>query len=224
MGKDKLKRFAEMKTFPNVFQPAFKEIFNASYKLKGQWKSTYFKNENPIVLELGCGRGEYTVGMAKKYPDKNFIGVDIKGARIWRGAKTAVEDNMINVGFIRTKIDFIESFFAKDEVDEIWITFPDPQLKEAKERKRLSGPMFLKRYANLLTKEGTINLKTDSRELYDYTYEKVQELKLPLMDSTNNLYETRQLADDDILNIKTRYELMWLEQGKKICYIRFQLI
>ena len=146
-GKNKLARFAENETFKCMIQPEFDEIFHKNHSLKGNWAEKFFGNNNPIVLELGCGRGEYTVALAQMYPDKNFIGVDIKGARMWRGAKTATENNMPNVAFLRTRIEFIESFFDKDEVSEIWITFPDPQLKKARVKKRLTGPLFLARYA-----------------------------------------------------------------------------
>src|SRR5690554_1212713 len=153
-GKMKLQRFEEVDTFSNVFQPKTEEVFRADYKMKGRWNSNYFKNTHPIVLELGCGKGEYSVGMARKFPNKNFIGVDIKGARMWRGAKTALEERIKNVGFLRTRIEFIEGCFAKDEVSEIWITFPDPQPKDRQEKKRLTGPLFIKRYLSFLKKGG----------------------------------------------------------------------
>ena len=167
MGKNKLAKFNEMKDFDNVYQVDFKSVLNKNFYLKGKWSSEVFKNHHPIVLELGCGKGEYTVGLAKRYPNKNFIGIDIKGARIYKGAKTALENNLQNVRFIRTRIDFISSFFAENEVAEIWLTFPDPQPKKFK--KRLSSSTFLNRYSQFLSKNALIHLKTDSRLLYEYT-------------------------------------------------------
>ena len=159
MGKDKLRRFAENRTFECLVQPEFEEIFDRDHALKGRWHTDFFHNDRPITLELGCGKGEYTVALAQRNPDRNYIGVDIKGARMWRGAKTATECGMTNVGFIRTRIEFIESFFAEGEVSEIWITFPDPQLKSRRAKKRLTSPLFLARYARMLTPDGAINLK-----------------------------------------------------------------
>ena len=156
--KRKLEHFAEMKTFPNVYEPDTEEVLRQDYFMKGQWRSKHFKNENPIVLELGCGKGEYSVGMGRKYPNKNFIGIDIKGARMWRGSKTALEENINNVAFLRTRIEFIESCFAKDEVDEIWITFPDPQPQSTRERKRLTSPIFINQYKKVLSENGLIHL------------------------------------------------------------------
>ena len=160
-GKRKLEHFAEMKTFPHVFEPELKEVFNTTYKMQGKWKSHFFKNENPLVLELGCGKGEYSIGMAEKFPNKNFIGIDIKGARMWRGAKTAQEENSTNVAFLRTRIEFIEACFGKGEVDEIWITFPDPQIKDRREKKRLTGPLFINRYRQFMKADGLVHLKIE---------------------------------------------------------------
>ena len=164
MGKKKLIHFQENLTFPHLFQPAYQEI-QSDFYLKSKWDKDFFRNQRPVTIELGCGKGEYTVGLAARYPEKNFIGIDIKGSRIWKGAKTAVQNGMANVAFLRTQIDFIESFFQAGEVQEIWITFPDPQLKKA--RKRLTSSQFLKRYQKFLKKDGFINLKTDSAELLE---------------------------------------------------------
>ena len=169
MGKDKLRKFAENLTFKCMVQPEFDDIFHKDHPLKGKWHSDFFHNDNPIILELGCGRGEYTVALAERNPDKNYIGIDIKGARMWRGAKTATERGMSNVGFVRTRIEFIRSFFAEGEIAEIWITFPDPQLKSRRAKKRLTSPLFLADYKRMLEETGVINLKTDSKHLFNYT-------------------------------------------------------
>lgn len=224
-GKNKLMRFEEMKSFQNVYEPTIEEVKSGEYFLKGKWRQNHFKNNNPIVLELGCGKGEYSVGLGRKYPDKNFIGVDIKGARMWVGAKDALENGMNNVAFLRTRIDFIERFFEKDEVDEIWITFPDPQPKERREKKRLTHPRFLNRYMNFLKPKGIIHLKTDSRLLHDFTLEVVVENKYKLIEATNNLYgEKIESLDEDtreILSIKTHYETLFSEKGFDITYLKF---
>ncbi len=208
-----------MSTFSNVLQPPFEEVFNKDFRLKGNWKRDFFNNDHPLVLELGCGKGEYTIGLARKYPEKNFLGIDIKGARIWKGAKAALEQGILNAGFLRTRIDFISSFFAPGEVDEIWITFPDPQIKKV--LKRLTSSRFLNRYQKLLKDDGTINLKTDSSELYDYTCRLAAFNRLPIEISTGDLYKSGH--NSDILSIRTYYESMWLAEGKKINYIRFRL-
>ncbi len=220
-AKNKLQRFAENETFENVIQPGFEEVFRKDYKLKGTWQKTYWKNENPIVLELGCGKGEYTVALAEKFPQKNFIGVDIKGARFWRGAKTALEKGMKNVAFLRTRIEFVDSFFGKDEVEEIWITFPDPQLSERRAKKRLTSPRFLNMYRGLLKQNAVINLKTDSKELFDYTKTVLEYNKQEILIATDDLYNSQYC--DEILSIKTHYESFYLTQGKKITYIQFRL-
>jgi len=191
--------------------------------LKGNWKRDFFKNENPIILELGCGKGEYTVGLAQRYPDKNFIGVDIKGNRIWTGAKTAIENNMNNVAFIRTRIDFIEACFANHEIDEIWITFPDPQPQKTRERNRLTNPMFIRRYTNILKQEGIINLKTDNKPFYDYTLEVIEAQKLKLLDNTDDLYVDTSKRDEALTTIKTYYEKKFSDLGFKICYLKFSV-
>ncbi len=221
MGKNKHKRFQENLTFGNLVQPEFDEIFNRDYKLKGRWREDFFSNRNPVVLELGCGRGEYTVALGEMFPDKNVIGIDIKGARMWRGAKTATENGMPNVAFVRTRIEFINSFFAPGEVDEVWITFPDPQLKKNRVRKRLTAPMFLRRYAQFLRPDAVVHLKTDSRHLHDYTLAVAAHNGLPVEAACADIYGTGYA--DDILSIKTTYEARFLGEGLPITYMRFRL-
>lgn len=221
MGKNKHKRFAENATFQNLVQPAFDEIFGRDHRLKGRWREDFFGNSNPLVLELGCGRGEYTVALAEKFPDKNFIGIDIKGARLWRGAKTATENNMNNVGFIRTRIEFINSFFGEGEVDELWITFPDPQLKKNRVKKRLTSPQFLTRYAGFLKDGAQVHLKTDCRHLHDYTLAVIEQNNLRLLRSCADIYGTGYA--DDVLSVKTTYETKFLAQGQAITYLSFSL-
>ncbi len=221
VGKGKLKKFEEIETFNNVFQPGFSEVFDTDHSLKSNWRSRVFNNNNPIVLELGCGKGEYTIGLAKKYPDKNFIGIDIKGARIWKGAKEANQLEMKNVAFLRTRIEFISAFFAKNEVDEIWITFPDPQIKKRRNKKRLTASRFLNSYNKFLKTDGVVHLKTDSVEMYSYTLKMIEYNKLESLFHTNNLYHSE--VNDDILNIQTFYEQMFLKEGKKITYCKFRL-
>ena len=208
-----------MDTFEHVVQAEFDEVFKKDYKLKGKWATDFFKNNNPIVLELGCGKGEYTVGLAKQNPEINYIGIDIKGARMWRGARTALDEGITNVGFIRTRIDLINSFFALGEISEVWVTFPDPQPK--KYYKRLTSTRFLGYYQQLLEQDGIVNLKTDSQELYKYTRNLVELNKLEKIIDTNDLYNSGIV--DDILSIKTFYEQQFLEQGKPITYLRFKL-
>ena len=215
--KRKLARFAENETFPHLFQP--KMYPPQDHELKGKWHQNFFKNNHPIVLELGCGRGEYTVNLAEKFPDKNFIGVDWKGARLWRGAKTSHENKMSNVAFLRILIQNIGSFFSKDEVSEIWITFPDPQPQQSRERKRLTSTRFLEFYKQFLIPRGIIHLKTDNKPLYDYTLEVISENGYNKIYATDDLYHSN--AGDEILGIKTTYEKMFLEQGLKICYLKF---
>lgn len=221
MGKNKLKKFAENETFDNLFQPSFDEVWRNDFHMKGSWNKLHFKNSNPIVLELGCGKGEYTINLAKSFPNLNFIGIDIKGARLWKGAKEAKDASMHNVAFIRTRIENIASFFSKEEVSEIWITFPDPQPRPSKARKRLSSSRFLSYYQNFLKGNGVVHLKTDSQELHEYTKTVVVENQLKTISCTNNLYNSDIVSP--ILSIRTFYESMFLEQGKPITYISFEL-
>lgn len=219
MAKTKLERFAEIETFPNVFHLTYREL-DKPFVMKGKW-NTYFKNDHPIVLELGCGKGEYTVGLSEKFPDKNFIGVDVKGNRIWIGAKHALENKIPNAAFLRTRIDFIETCFDKDEVSEIWITFPDPQPQKPRERQRLTSPNFLNRYKNLLQPGGIIHLKTDSFPLYEYTHEVIKQHNYKLIDATPDLYSEPGKHREASL-IKTYYENKFTEMGFKICYLKFK--
>ncbi len=221
MGKNKLQKFAENETFENLFQPALEEVWQKDFYLKGNWNKVFFKNLNPIVLELGCGKGEYTINLAKMYPQRNFIGIDIKGARLWKGAKEATRLPLPNAGFIRTRIENIPSFFSPHEVSEIWVTFPDPQPRKSKAKKRLTSSRFLGYYQKFMKDKGTIHLKTDSQNLYEYTKALVEQNKLSVIHSTNDLYKSNMV--DPMLSIKTFYESMFLEQGLPITYIRFVL-
>lgn len=221
MGKNKFKRFQENLTFTNLIQPEFDEIFGRDHALKGHWREEVFANENPVVLELGCGRGEYTVAMGGMFPDKNFIGIDIKGARMWRGAKTATQLAMPNVAFLRTRIEFINSFFAPGEIDEIWITFPDPQMKKRRVEKRLTSPEFLTRYARMLKPEARLHLKTDSQHLHEYTKAVAAANALPVYASDNDIYAGGDAGA--LLSIKTAYETRFLGEGLPITYLCFGL-
>jgi tRNA (guanine-N7-)-methyltransferase len=231
MGKNKLKKFAEMETFHNVFQCGAREMVEDSpvVAMRGKWHAEYFHNDHPIVLELGCGRGEYTVGLAARYPNKNYIGIDIKGARMWAGAKQAELAGMKNVAFLRTNIEMLTHFFAPNEVAEIWITFPDPQMKKA--TKRLTSTYFMQRYAQLLQANGLIHLKTDSPFLYTYTQAMVKENRYPLLVDTADLYNTDQISgignrESDIEEaraLQTHYEHQWLDRGLTIKYICWEL-
>ena len=213
MGKDKLRKFAEIDTFPNVYQLHLGKV------MKGKWAKEHFKNEQPIVLELACGKGEYAVNLAKLFQEKNFIGVDLKGNRIWRGARTGVDEGIQNLAFLRIQIEDILEFFAPGEIDEIWITFADPQPQESREKKRLTYPGFLEKYRILLKEGGKVNLKTDNDGLYNYTVEKVAELNLITHKNTNNLYHSDIV--DEVLSIKTHYERIYLKTDKNINYIQF---
>lgn len=223
MGKNKLGRFAENLTFEHVVQPTFTELTQNGLALRGRWNTDFFKRDAPLVLELGCGGGEYTVGLAQLQPEKNYIGVDIKGARIWRGAKTAKELGLHNVGFLRTHVDHILRCFGPQEVSEIWLTFSDPQIGKA--RKRLTSPLFLARYKEILKPGGLIHLKTDSPLLYEYTLEQIAEHKLPIHEQSDNVYidlvHRVSPPEQPVLNIRTYYERMWLEEGRTIHYVRF---
>jgi tRNA (guanine-N7-)-methyltransferase len=219
VGKGKLLKFQEMESFSNVIQAPFGRIEGSEFYLKGNWKRDFFKNDRPIIAELGCGKGEYTVEMAEKFPDKNFIGVDIKGARMWKGAKMSFEKEMKNVGFLRTNIENINQFFAPGEVDEIWITFPDPQMKKA--NRRLTSAVFLERYLNFLSGNGVVHLKTDSNFLYLYSKALIEKNNFNVITQTDNLYESDLL--NDILSITTYYEKQWLARGIPIKYIAFTM-
>lgn len=217
MAKNKLQKFADMATYDHVFQYPFAVLKDRGFDMRGKWNELFFHNDNPIVLELGCGKGEYAVGLARRYPDKNFIGVDIKGARMWSGASEAKAEGINNVAFLRTHIELITHFFAPGEVSEIWITFPDPQMK--KTRKRLTSTRMIELYREILKENGIIHLKSDSPFLYTYTRAMVQENQFPMLVDTDDLYNSG--IDDDILGIKTFYEQQWLERGKSIKYIKF---
>ncbi len=209
-----------MKGFDNLYQPEYSEVLNKKFRLQGKWKSTVFNNSNPIVLELGCGKGEYSVGLAERYPEKNFIGVDIKGARLFRGAKTALQKGLKNVAFIRTRVDFIQSFFEKNEVSEIWFTFPDPQPKKI--RKRLSSSLFLNRYADFLTENALIHLKTDNTLFYEYTKVLAIENNFKINYASNNVYNDENIPEE-VINIQTFYEKQFLAKNSKINYLEFHL-
>jgi tRNA (guanine-N7-)-methyltransferase len=217
----KLQKFAELDSFSNSFAFHYENI-QQGFSRKGRWKE-YFGNDNPIVLELGCGKGEYTVGLAQHRPEKNFIGADIKGNRIWTGAKFAVENKLANVAFLRTRIDFIDHCFAKDEVSEIWITFPDPQPQKPRERKRLTNPKFLDKYRNILKPGGLIHLKTDNTGFYEYTLEVIKENNLPLIWHSNDLYSNCPADRKELIEIKTYYEKLFTGKGEKIKYVCFKL-
>ena len=191
------------------------------FEYKGRWAKDFFKNENPLILELGCGKGEYTVHLGRKYPEKNFIGLDIKGARMWRGARTANDECLKNVAFLRTQIQLIEYYFDKNEVSEIWIVFPDPQPRSPRARKRLTSPEFIDRYKNILKPDGIIHLKTDNEMLFDYTIKRIREHGYNLIYKNEDLYNSG--LQEDVVMVRTFYEQMWLEEGRKICYLKFQL-
>ena len=221
-SKNKLKRFRENETFKNVFQPTREELTEQQYEHKGQWNANFFKNDNPLVLELGCGKGEYTVALSKKFPNKNFIGIDIKGARFWRGAKTAIEDNIPNVAFIRTQIELVEHVFAQNEVDEIWITFPDPQIKYKRTKHRMTNAEFLKRYKSILKSDGIVNLKTDSEFMHGYTLGLLQGAGHEILYANHDVYK-QEGSPEEVTSIQTFYESQYLEQNKPITYIRFKI-
>jgi tRNA (guanine-N7-)-methyltransferase len=251
VGKNKLARWNELGSFDKVIQPAIGDVSAKDHPVKGCWNKDIFKNENPVILELGCGKGEYTTGLAYSFPGNNYIGIDIKGARMWRGAKTANELNLSNVAFLRTRIEFINSFFSADEVDEIWITFPDPHPGGSNSNKRLTSSSFLNIYRQFLKNKGLIHLKTDNSELFIYTKTVVENNNLEVFFETNDLYSgnfsvetisslkkspsglplsmrqgdswANNYPSDDILSIKTHYEKIFLDEGLKINYISFRL-
>jgi len=220
-GKNKLQRFAENKTFGNLFQLQYHQVVKG-FENKGKWGRNFFGNNHELILELGCGKGEYTVGLANEYRDKNYIGVDIKGARLWKGLKEARENNLTNVAFIRTRINLIEYYFGKDEVSEIWITFPDPQPNRIKVKKRLTSPWFLNSYARFLKPDGIIHLKTDNIIFFEYTLDIINEMGHELLYSTYDVYKTESV-DSPLTQIQTYYEKIWLEHGTKIKYLKFRL-
>ena len=223
MGKDKIRRFNENKTFENVVQPTREEAIG-NFALKGKWNKKKKKNDLPIVLELGCGKGEYTVAMARRDKERNFIGVDIKGSRFWRGAKTCLEEGIENAGFLRTQIEIIDHLFGENEISEIWITFPDPQIKFKRTKHRLTDPEFLRRYHTILQSEGTVNLKTDSEFLHGYTHGVIQLEGHEVIRSTHDVYHPDHSDIPAIVTeVQTYYESKFLEEGKKITYIKFQL-
>lgn len=221
-SKNKLKRFKENDTFSNVFQPTREEVVTDQFSLKGKWNQDYFKKNNPIVLELGCGKGEYSVGLAEKFPDKNFIGIDLKGARFWRGAKTAVETGLTNVAFIRTQIELINHIFSENEVDEIWITFPDPQIKYKRTKHRMTNSQFLKLYKKVLKPEGVVNLKTDSEFMHGYTLGLLHGEGHEVIYSNHNVY-VNEGSPEEVTGLQTFYEKQYLEINKAITYIRFKI-
>ena len=221
-SKNKLKRFKENDTFDNVFQPKRNELVEQTYPLRGHWRSKIFKNNNPLVLELGCGKGEYSVALAKQFPSKNFIGIDIKGARFWRGAKTAIEESINNVAFIRTQIELIEYLFKSNEVDEIWITFPDPQIKYKRTKHRLTNLSFLERYKNVLKPDGVINLKTDSEFMHGYTLGLLHGSGHEVIYANHDVYKNEG-SPQEVTSIQTFYESQYLKIGKPITYIKFKL-
>ena len=216
MGKDKLRKFAEIETFANVYE------LDAGKSLKGKWSKMHFKNDAPLVLELACGKGEYTVNLAQLFPEKNFIGIDYKGNRIWRGAKTAIEEGIENVAFLRIQIEQILDYFDADEVSEIWITFPDPQPQISREKKRLTAPRFLEKYKVILQESSPINLKTDNDDFYAFTLETIEQLGLKLHVRTEDLYRSDLV--DEVLSIKTYYEKKYLAHDKNINYVRFSFV
>lgn len=221
-SKNKLRRFRENEEFSNVIQPSREELTNEEYPLKGKWNKEFFKNEQPIVLELGCGKGEYSVALAQANPHKNFIGIDIKGARFWRGAKTALEENLENVGFVRTQIELIDRLFADGEIDEIWITFPDPQIKYKRTKHRLTNTEFLQKYKKILKKEGVVNLKTDSEFMHGYTLGLLHGEGHKVLHANHNVYKNTY-SPKEVTGIQTFYEKQYLEQGKPITYIQFKI-
>ena len=243
MGKNKLARWQELGSFTNVIQTEATDVVEKDHQIKGNWKSHIFKNSNPIILELGCGKGEYSIGLAEMFPENNFIGVDIKGARMWRGAKTSNERQMTNVAFLRTRIEFIDRFFSEDEVDEIWITFPDPHPGTRNSNKRLTSPWYLNKYIKFLKNNGIIHLKTDNVELFQYTRSVIKANNLEELFSSNNLYSEELKPEDviigvsdslnlpkesllfvnNILSIKTFYEKQFLAKEMKITYLAFKL-
>ena len=208
-----------MAAYPNVIAPEFEEVFRADFRLKGRWANDIFGNSRPLVLELGCGKGEYTVALARKYPEKNFIGIDIKGARMWVGATEALRNNLTNVVFLRTRIEFITSCFDDCEISEIWLTFPDPQPQQSRENRRLTSPRFLQSYREIMQPNGVIHLKTDSESLFEYTCKIIKSNNLQMIACTDDLYNSKCV--DEILSVQTHYEKMFKDKGFTIKYLKF---
>jgi len=221
-SKNKLKRFQDNEVFENVIQPLRSEIVEEEFQFKGKWKRDFFKNDKPLILELGCGKGEYTLGLAERNKDCNYLGIDIKGARFWRGAKTALENDMPNVGFLRTQIELVDQVFAEGEVDEIWITFPDPQIKWKRTKHRMTNPEFLNKYKHILTKEGIIHLKTDSEFMHGYTLGILEGLGHDILYAHHNIYVNHE-APEEVVGIQTFYEQQYLDKNKSITYLKFRL-
>ena len=221
-SKNKLKRFKENESFKNVYQPSRCDLIGGQFSFKGKWREEVFKNENPIVLELGCGKGEYTVNLARRNPSKNFIGIDIKGARFWRGAKTAIEEHLDNVSFLRIQIELISYAFADNEVDEVWITFPDPQIKYKRTKHRLTNMSFLQQYKQILKPDGIVHLKTDSEFMHGYTLGLLHGAGHEVLYANHNVYKLEG-SPEEVTDIQTFYEAQYLEQDKAITYIRFKI-
>ncbi|MDT0294117.1 tRNA (guanosine(46)-N7)-methyltransferase TrmB [Mesonia ostreae] len=221
-SKNKLKRFKENENFTNVLQPSREEIVENNFPLKGKWAKDFFKNDLPIVLELGCGKGEYCIGLAEMFPEKNFLGIDIKGARFWRGAKTALEEDLNNVGFLRTQIELIDQIFEKNEIDEIWITFPDPQIKYKRTKHRLTNTEFLQKYKYILKEDGIVNLKTDSEFMHGYTLGLLHGEGHEILHANHDVYKN-EYSPKEVVGIQTFYEKQYLEKNKRITYIKFKV-
>ncbi len=217
MGKNKLSKFSDMETFSNVLQVSFSDVNQQDHPIKNNWAKDFFKNDNPIVIELGCGKGEYTVGLAEMNPEFNFIGIDIKGARMWKGAKYAIDKGLNNVAFLRTHIEMADKFFGENEISEIWLTFPDPQMK--KTRKRLTSVRFIEQYRKFLKEDGIIHLKTDSNFQYKYTLAMLEFNEFKILQNLSDVYENENISE--VLRIKTYYEKQWLGRGIKIKYLSF---
>lgn len=223
MAKRKLQRFAENATFTHFFQPGWEEL-SAGFSLRGKWNTDFFNNNNPIIIEIGCGKGEYTVDLSDKYPGRNFIGIDKKGARMWRGAKTSLEENRPNVAFVRIRAENIYKVFSPAEVDEIWITFPEPQPNSPRHSKRFTSPEFLQRYRQIIKPGGIIHLKTDSDIFYEFTLDVIKEGNHHLIYKNSDLYANASDPEvKDVIDVQTHYEKIWLEQGLTIKYLRFKL-
>lgn len=223
--KNKLEHFADLLNYPHFFQPGYEALMRDGFPLKGKWNSDFFKKKLPIVLELGCGKGDYTVGLAKQFPDKNYIGMDRKGARLWRGTKDSFEAGMDNVAFIRGQVYHIDQYFGSEEVQQIWITFPDPQLQSPKVRKRLTHPTYLEKYCKILSKNHLIHLKTDNDTFYQYTLDVIKEQNHELIFACDNVYESNLPEDikKQVCTIQTFYEQMWLKEGRSIKYLVMSL-